>query len=308
MDNSQLPDQIVGIITKLGIKDRHQLGEGGEGYIFDYSDNKVLKIYPKADLDYLQKLQSFQNLLQKYSLPYNIPLITKIDCIDNTYFTIENKFKGQQLDFVFPGLSGNQKLQVLKNYFEAIVPFNSIELPDYPYGQILNIKDSIRSDSWSGFLVNKLNQKLIKSDTYLPEDIYNYDEKVALIIKIIKQNCSNTRKNLVHCDYYLNNVLVNENLEISTVLDFSVHASVGDKRIDVASLAYLNLDKNITPGHINFLLDFAKELYGYDINKFITIYGLYYAFYYADTHDFNLNSYKWCINYINDTNHWKLIS
>ncbi|MFA6572030.1 MAG: phosphotransferase, partial [Bacteroidota bacterium] len=107
-----------------------------------------------------------------------------------------------------------------------------------------------------------------------------------------------------HCDYYLNNVLVNKNLEISAVLDFSVHASVGDKRIDVASLAYLNLDKNIRPEYIEYLLNIAKSKYGDDVEKFIKIYGIYYGFYYADTHEFNMDSYKWCIGYINNDKNW----
>lgn len=233
MNVVQLPNQIVGLLDILKLNPAKLLGKGGEGYIFEYPDNKVIKIYPKANVDYLQKLQSFQNLLQKYSLPYSIPQILKIERINNTYYTIDNKLNGRQLDTVFPELNDEQKYKALKNYFEALIPFNSIELTEYPFGQILEIQNAIRTNSWSEFLIKKLEQKLNKSSSYLPKDIKDYNGKVKLFKDLIIQNCDTPNKNLIHCDYYLNNVLVNKNLEISAVLDFSIHTAVGDRKLDI---------------------------------------------------------------------------
>ena len=132
----------------------------------------------------------------------------------------------------------------------------------------------------------------------------DYVRKIDLIQNIIQKDIACDQKSLVHCDYYFNNVLVSEGLEISAVLDFSKHAVVGDKRLDAASICFLALDKDVTIDHLDFMTNLIRTQYGEGINMYLDIYAIYYAFYYADTYEFDKNSYTWSLNILNDINTW----
>ena len=158
--------------------------------------------------------------------------------------------------------------------------------PDLPYGQIIKTSESITSNSWTDFLVYVLDQKMVKIQDSIRRSVSDFDKKVEHFKTLIKRKLVSTQKSLVHCDYFLNNVLVNDDLTISAVLDFSVHAAVGDPKLDIAGvLTWNEIDPNVRPEDYMFLYGIAKKDYGDDIQAYADLYLLFSSFYFTDMDD-----------------------
>jgi aminoglycoside phosphotransferase (APT) family kinase protein len=302
---TEIPTSIQSVINHNGIHTDQLIGKGGEGYVFDRSADTVLKVYPRSTKQYLEQLVSIQQRAASAQLPFETPQIFSIDEYGGIFYTIEQKLTGRQLDVVFPGLSHDQQLKVLRNFVEALEPLKTIDVNDLPYGQLVSTPESIQTNGWPEYLLKKLGQQLYKSKQFLENDVNDFSTKVNLFQKQAHQLLKGPlEKHFVHTDYYLNNVLVNEDLEISSVLDLSAHAVVGDHRLDVASMSFLTLDLNITKDHLDYVHSYVTQTHGKKIIPFLDLYSLYYAFYYSDLHDTDPHSYQWCLSILNDGSRW----
>ena len=145
MDKFQLTSDATNILQKLKIKNPTILGQGGEGVIFEF-ENKALKIYNKATKEYLQNIYHFQKMLSKNNFPFSIPQIIEIGSFENTFYTIENKLSGTQMDILIPSLNPHERKLLFRNYYEAIKQINSISFSDYLYGQIIKTQESITTN------------------------------------------------------------------------------------------------------------------------------------------------------------------
>ncbi len=303
--SSEIPSAVASVINQLGVQADQLIGKGGEGFVFDHSTETVLKVYRKATRQYLEQLQSLQQRATQAQLPYTTPQIVRIESQDGVFYTIERKLTGKQLDIVFPELSPEQQRAVLRNFVAALEPLKTINVEDFPYGQLVASPDSVQAATWSEYLLQKLDQQLKKSQQFLQQDVRDFDSKVQILrAKLRALDHSAIQKQFVHTDYYLNNVLVNEDLEISAVLDISVHAVAGDHRLDLASICFLTLDPHITKEHADFARSTVLQIHGPEIDPYLDIYALYYACYYSDLHDTDPHSYSWCLGILNDEARW----
>lgn len=297
--------EIQPVLNYLKISPNQLIGKGGEGYVFSYGNNKVVKIYKKSSKIYLEKLQKFQKIISQANLPYKTPLIESIGELNDIQYSVENKLEGKDLESVFSKLSSEQQSLVLKRYIIALKPLQKISVTHLPFGQVLGMASSLTSSSWKEFLLNKLDQKLEFTSDRLNQDVTNFSFKLkTLKIMITTMLSTNPEKSFVHGDYYLNNVLVSSSLEISAVLDISDHTCVGDHRLDVANINFLSLCDNITPEHIKLAQEIVIEEYGKEIIPFLDLYGFYFAFYFSNLYTFDMTSYKWCLSILNDEDRW----
>ena len=296
----EIPQQALQVLSYLNITNPILLGKGGEGWIFDYHQTEVVKIYKEATQEYLEKLVSFQQQLAQYSFSFDTSYIKQIGEVNGTFYTIEKKLSGQQLDTLIPDLNSPQRKLAYQNYYDAIKQINSIEPKHLPFGQIIHLSDSITAPTWSNFLLMKLAQKLEKYEKRLRNRITDYDSKVKFFQKLLSNDVQPQYQRLVHADYYLNNVLVNSDLKISAVLDLSIHACVGDPRLDVAGvLTWNDLTPGINPEDYEFLYKQAAKDYGPDLDYYIDLYRLYTAFYYSD-----IDNEKFSVKNLNNQEVW----
>ncbi len=292
------------VLHQLGIQETHLLGKGGEGWVYAFGQDKAVKVY-KDNPGNLDQLIKFQQRLASFHFPYATPQILETGEIGGTAFTIEKRLQGKTLDNTIPALSSSsQKQEALANYFVAMQTFNAVALPDLPFGQILGGRETVTAPTWKEFLQNKLAQTVEKSRKNLELDVSSLDLKVNALHELFK-SLTEPEKHLVHCDYYLNNVLVYDNLKISAVLDFGLHSVAGDPLLDVASIIFLRLTNLLTPKEIEFAYGLVTRHYGPDIQRTNDIYGLYYSFYYSDTKETDPNSYQWCVANLNDNSVWQ---
>lgn len=303
----QYGNQVSEVLTHLNCPG-HLIGKGNQALVFEYRSDQVVKIYTNTDIHNLEQLAAFQAKLALHPLPFSTPQILEIGRVQETYYTIERYLHGDKLSLVFTSLSQQDQYRALTNYFTALEAFNAIKVESCPYGQVLPIDDAFTASTWLEFLTQKLLQSIEESRSDLIQDVAGLEEKMAMLLYAIQVRIGQVPKHLVHGDYYLNNVLFTENLEVSAVLDFSDHTVVGDKRMDVAgAIVFLALDESIRNHHISRLQKLAEAQYGSEIHKLIDIYTLYYSFYYSDTKQSDPSAYAWCIRNLNDRAKWQHI-
>lgn len=308
MNARQIPEAVQTILKKLRIDNPILLGIGGEGYVFTYTKDTVIKIYKDTNKSYLQSLEKLQALITNKNLPIATPQILKIGKVDATYYTLEKKLDGVLMEHKFPKLSEKEKFKLLKSYYEAMKAFNSIELPDLPFGNILDSLHKITDKTWPGFLIKMLHYKLQIAGERISKDVTNLNNKIQLLSDVIEKTLNVDKKSLVHSDYFINQVLVNENNEISAVLDISAYTLAGDKRLDVAGSFFFEDTKYYTKEHIQFLVNLAIQDYGENILKYNDIYRMYYCFYFSDVCDFWPEWVKILMQHLNDEKVWRRIS
>lgn len=301
----EIPIPVLKVINELGISSDKFIGKGGEGFVFNVNKETVLKVYLGATKQYLEELIAIQKRLTAAQLPYATPQIFRIGESGDLYYTMERKLAGKQLETIFPTLSGDQKLKVLKNFIEAIEPLKGVGVSELPYGQLIKTEECIQANTWLEYLTSKLDQRVKRNIKNLGRDVMDMTNKVELIKAQLEQYLKGEiEKHLVHADYYLSNVLVNEDLEIRALLDFSVHAVVGDHRLDLASINFLTFCPQIQPAHYEYVCDLISQTYGEDISVYLDLYGIFYAFYYAGGEN-GSDIYRWCLSILNDKSRWE---
>lgn len=292
------------ILRSLGAKKKVLIGKGGEGDVYELDEKRVVKIYGKADESYIKSLKSFQSKLAQHDFSFQTPQIFEIRTVEKKLVTIEKKLSGVNGEELFVKINDADRKVLLSNFFEGVDEIAGVQLNDYNFGQIITRIDSVTSINWPDYLIEKLEQRLRRSKTQLKSDVTNLKEKIELLKKVVRTELAVVPKNLVHHDYYLNNVLVTKDLKLSAVLDFSTHTVVGDWRMDVAgAVTFLGIN-NKAKNYIPYMNSLAKKKYGNGILKVINLYLLYYSIYYSDTYKFDMVSYNWCVNNLNNKNLW----
>jgi hypothetical protein len=302
---SDYPASFAAVFESLHISPK-LIGKGGEGYVFAFGNEQVLKVYPKTNRTYLESLKKLQEQISQGQLPYATPLIEQIGEVNGTYYTIEKRLEGKNLETIFSTLSSTDQELVLEKYLAALKPLRGIPIDYSHFGQLLDTPDSLHSDSWGKFLLSKLHQKLLPTKERLTQDVPSLSRKITTLEAMIQKWLAiNPEKKLVHGDYYLNNVLVNEEHEITSVLDFSVHTSVGDYRLDVANINFLPLCIGVTKQHFEIAKRLVIKEHGEEILPYLDLYGFYYAFYFSNLYESDPTGYAWCLGILNDEERWE---
>lgn len=298
-------DHLASVIVKdLGVKPR-LVGKGDQSWIFSYKPGKVIKVYRKEGKEYLKSLADFEDLLSQYKLPFEFPRIYEIGSKNGLFYTIEKELKGKTLGSIFAKLSKSEKANVLTRYLDVLKYFQNIELDQFDFGQVLKTDEEIRASTWAEFLERKLMQRIQLVKTHLQKDVRRLEEKINLMKRIFKSKLRFPEKKLVHGDYFYNNILFDEDLNVSGVFDFSNSTVVGDYRMDIAcGIMYFDLDSSWN----DFLLHLAVSEYGEGILPIIRYYTAYQAFFQTESYFYNKGLYAWCLNHLNSDELWEFIS
>lgn len=289
------------VLRHLGISNPELLGKGNEGRVYAYNYD-VLKIYFKGqDLNYLKDVKEFLSLLSSKGFSFETPKIFEIGQVDDVVYTIEKKLKGAQMDKKIVDLSTKDRQKVYSSYYDAIKEFHSVSFPKFPYGHIINRKSSVTSSSWTSFLIEVVEQKITKTHSSLSKLVPGLNEKVQLFKSYVLKYLNCNKKQLVFGDYYLNNVLVDNNLKVSALLDINAHATVGDPRMDISAVLRWNeIDQNVKKDDYQFLTMLAKKDFGGDIEDISDLYLLFSSFYFSDMDDSSFS-----VKHLNDQKIWR---
>jgi putative membrane protein len=297
------------VLAHLGAPGAKLLGQGNEGRVYAYRDDRVAKIYMGTSGAVLERLADFQAVLARQGLPFHTPQILEIGWVGGTLFTIERRLPGEKLGHRFAALSQDAQRLALTNYFAAVEAINRVGLANRPFGHVLSSvdgADTITAPTWAGFLEREIERSLERAGADLALDVEMVEDKVRELRRLVLTRPEGVPKRLVHGDYFLGNVLFDRDLQVSAVLDFGAHTLAGDPRMDVAgAIAFLSLDDAIKPWHIAHVEALAEARYGRDIRAVIDLYVLYCSIYFGDTRVSDPSTYRWCVRNLNDASRWQ---
>jgi len=307
MELSDFYSRAAAVLAHLGIPGARLLGKGGEGNVYEFSDDRVVKIYRQGNESELQRLATFQEWLARQGFPFRTPRILEIGRVEETLFTIEPRLPGATLSGRFSHLAEDQQRLALTSYYAALRLINAVELPDDAYGHVLPTEDYPGgAATWSDFLDRQLDRSLEQAGADLAQDVEAFEEKAQELRQLLHRHVEGAPKRLVHGDYFLDNVLFDDDLQVSAVLDFGAHTLAGDPRLDATSaIIFLGLEPAMKPWHFAHVTALAQEQYGDGMLPLIDIYHLYYAIYFADTKLTMPGDYDWCVRAWNDPQRWQ---
>jgi len=147
MKNQSISENMKKILKDFNIDESQFLGKGGEGFIYAYGNDKVIKIY-KYPTVYLHSLMEFQDLLSRQNFSFKTPRIREIGKKYGIDYTIEDRLFGISMQEKFPAVSSEEKYIMLRSYYEALRQLHSVQLSHLPYGTILQTELAITDDSW----------------------------------------------------------------------------------------------------------------------------------------------------------------
>jgi len=294
----------IKVMKSIGIDKPELIGKGDRAWVYKYQPGLIVKVYKNTNEQYIESLAEFMKRISSFNLPVSLPEIYEINKIDGYFYNIEKELSGSPLGKIFPSLTYSQKKYSTEKYFEVLKYLHEIELPEYKFGQVLNTGEDITSESWVDFLDKKLSQRAAIVQPRLEKDVVGFRVKMDLMREVFKKKLKFSDHILVHGDYFYNNVLFDDNLNLTSVIDFSNSTMVGDFRMDIAcAVMYFDLDETLN----HYLIELAQKQYGEEIINVIKYYTAYQAFFQTESYLYNKGLYVWCLKHLNSSELWKFI-
>ena len=292
---------------------KHLLGRGMEAHVYALDEARVIKIYQRlTPLDHLQSLQHFYNNLDTKAIPYALPRIEKISREDERLYTIEKRLYGRNMEHVSREVDAPTLEHLLHRYLEALQGFSAViftsPLTHYKLFDEYSISETGQGD-WHTFLARYIRRRVEVTRPCLRRDVRGLSDKLHLLNQILSHPYTG-KYSVIHGDFFPGNLLVDENLNITGLLDFGLFTMFGEHLFDVATACvffdmYDQLGQNIRQR----LLTLAQKTYGPSVlgilYRYILIYSLISANIY--TPDCSDGHYQWCVENLNNPVYWEEI-
>lgn len=285
------------LLAKLNVVNPELLGSGMEGYVYNYSKQKVVKIWRDKNIQH-NSLQERKELFEMVAYQFKIPVpeIYEIGTKDGLTYTIEKKLFGKAGHVIYLNSSKMVKKNLLDNYFKILSEIKMVEVSG-EFGQILSgSKGKIQSESWTEFLKMKLEDTKQKALNKPDHDIEYIDTLFENFFnKDLPRLNPKPEKHLVHGDIFLENVMADEQGNITGLLDFSSLTVIGDHLMDVTGMLHFGtVTEGIDETMHEYVLDKINKTYPGDMNT-INIYLAYYSLLFINSKSFDTRTYDWCL-------------
>jgi aminoglycoside phosphotransferase (APT) family kinase protein len=290
------------ILRSLNVEHPVRLGEGAETVTYTYTEEMVIKIYRYQSPDkqqtnkYLSRMQEAYKVLNAFQFSFHFPEMYEFGEQDGYFFTTEKRLTGTPVAPLYEKLAEAERRTFLTHFFETLTSFQSIRFDAQEYGQLFDAGPEIRNKRWDAFLLEMVARKLAISKRDLQEDLIDARSVFEQFQRMVDGLPPNPVKHFVHGDYFLGNILVDGNLNVTAVLDIGPLSAVGDFRMDVAgALAFLDIYPFTTSQDRAYLMGLATEQHGEAIARQVDIYTVYYSLLFSDCKRSDPTTYYWSI-------------
>ncbi len=301
------------ILLKYHVSPDARLSRGMEAEVYAYAPDTVLKLYVgTTSLTDLLILQDFYNSLDRQLVPYALPYIHTVTQEDHFLITIEQRLAGTRMSAVLPKLTADQLGAMMQRYLTAALAISHIPAPPaferYKLFDPEHLSDRISGD-WHQFLVRYLTHKLAQVTPHLSRDVPQFAEKVQRLRTILDQPYRDDYR-LIHGDFFPGNLLINDEHQITALLDFGLLTMYGDYLFDIATGwvffdMYDELKAQAREQYLAMLLDRLGKYVRGKLYRYVLIYSILSANTYssncADGH------YYWCVANLSNTHYWNEI-
>ena len=284
------------VTTAFGVTDADLLGSGWESTIYALRTTQILRIpRPEAGSeDQVRARAAFTASLPP--LPFAVPFVREISRIDGQLYVIEDRIAGQSMAALLPKLSGERRATALRAYLAAAEAMSAAAAPGEAFGDLL-LDQPRRCDTWSGYLIARVRKAA--ADDVLAAAIPGF---AGIVERFIAQLAAipDPVRCIVHGDIYPPNVMMNDDLQVTGLIDFSFTTRIGDHVMDLAGACHFLLaTKSSSQADHDYLKQLILAKHGADVINRIELYAVWFAFDFAFNHD-DAAVFAWCTGLIRD--------
>jgi aminoglycoside phosphotransferase (APT) family kinase protein len=213
-----------------------RIGHGGEATVYELTADRVLRVFHRPpDSTIVRHIVPFYRRLATFHLPFAVPEILEFGEEDGIAYSLDRRIPGRAFHDVLPELSGRDRARALDSYTDAAGALAVIPLEDQRYGEFL-FEEALQSDTWGGFLLARLDANYERGRPDLLDAIPHVDDIIGSLRARIEA-LPDPPKVLAHGDYFPGNVLMDDDFNVTGVIDFGWLTVAGDAAMDLASAA-----------------------------------------------------------------------
>ena len=254
------PGAVEGVLRREGLDDPIFLGAGEDAWAFALSDAEAIRIFPHASKSFVSELVHLYDRLQGHSFSFQCPRIHEVRVHEGIVYTIEARLPGRPMGEFCREADGEARRRVLRNYLKALRELGEVEIGDREFGGLSVSAVWPTAGTWKEFLRRGLETSWRKIGPGLTEEFADLRRIVSRLEVLIEERMDWDRKSLVHGDAYPGNVLVDDDGEVATILDFGRYSLVGDPRLDLAiAIELTEMAADFTPEDTEYLRGLTDE-------------------------------------------------
>ena len=282
------------VTAAFGVTDADLLGSGWESTIYALGKTQILRI-PRPEAGSEGQVRAQAALTASLPpLPFAVPRIREISRKDGQLYVIEDRIAGQSMAALLPKLSGERRAAALRAYLAAAEAMAVATAPGEAFGDLL-LDQPRRCDQWSDYLTARVRKAA--EDDVLAADIPGLAGIVERFIAQLEA-IPDPARCIVHGDIWPPNVMMNDDLQVTGLIDFSFTTRIGDHVMDLAGAAYFPLAaKSPLQADHDYLKQLIMAKHGADVIDRIGLYAVWFAFDFAFNHD-DATVFAWCVNLI----------
>ena len=284
------------VTAAFGVTNADLLGSGWESTIYALGTSQILRIpRPEAGSeDQVRARAAFTSNLPP--LPFAVPRVREISRIDGQLFLIEDRIEGQSMAALLPKLSGERRATALRAYLAAAEAMAVATAPGEAFGDLL-LDRPRRCDKWSDYLTARV--RAAAEDDVLAAAVPGLAGIVERFIARL-ETIPDPARCIVHGDIWPPNVMMNDALQVTGLIDFSFTTRIGDHVMDLAGACHFLLaPQSRSQADHDYLKQLILARHGAEVIDRMELYTVWFAFEFAFNHD-NAAAFAWCVGLIRD--------
>ena len=303
-DRQRLPIDLAGqsVLARFGLTERDRLGAGGESEVYTLGRDRVLRVYRaghEGPATIIPQLKSLYAAWAHTPIGLQIPQILDSGQIAGRWFTVDRRMSGGSLSAWLPTAESGVRRQVLLDYLEAAGRIQHLPSPVPGHARLLGEGAPELFPNLADLLTAQLFRVLPDSQQRLEADVPQISRTWDRLQAWLGGRSGEPR--LVHGDIcppntYLT-VLPDGRPSVTGIGDFSPHTLAADPMMDIAgAIMFCELEAYDTAAEDSaWLAEQARDRYGEQLDEALTMYRIFYGFYFSGAHRFDPRLYDWCL-------------
>ena len=289
----------VEYFARQGYPDAEPLAAGVEGAIYRLGDGTVAKVWGRRREPELVRTQNFYADVARAGLPFATPEILRVEEVNGAAVTFERELHGEPLqkrlafeDRELDPLAVDCLVEVVRALAGVPGTDSMRQLPvldeDRPFWA--------GTDDFPAALIALLERRVARFSELLRAHVPDFDRRYARILEKLTA-LDRVPATVIHGDLFGENILVDEAVHPTAVLDFGFLSTAGDPRLDASiSAVIMNMYGPHAPAIARALTDRLAAELGYPVEALL-IYRAAYAVATSNvfTTDGSDGHFPWCV-------------